>query len=44
VGLTVYRFFEKPVTARLNGLLDARLPRRIAVPVPPLARIEGTSA
>lgn len=43
-GLTIYRFFEKPVTARLNRLLDARLPRRIAVPVPPLARIERTSA
>jgi peptidoglycan/LPS O-acetylase OafA/YrhL len=44
VGLAVYRYFEKPVTARLNRLLDARLPGRITVQVSPIARIERTSA
>ncbi len=44
VGLGVYRFFEKPVTRRLNRLLDAQLPAWIAGPAPQLARIEGTSA
>ncbi len=43
-GLGIYRFFEKPVTSRLNRLLDARLPSRIVVPAPAVARIEGTSA